>query len=546
MPKLLTLAALIALWSGPVDLQAAPAETVRVAGIVAKWIRGDKEANYRRVEPLIRQAASNGAQIVCTTECFLDGYAIADKSIPLETYRALGESIPGGVYLKKLSALAAELKIHLIAGMTEADGESRYNTAVFIGPTGKLLGKYRKQKLGHETVRNTAGSDSPVFDTPFGRVGLLICADRTDENLVRRLRLHGAELLICPSGGMFGPKTNDPILQARSRENRTPIVFVHPAEFLVTGADGAVLSQQLLGDALLVSRDEIGGQKDSQSVVYFDLPRPAKRVFKVASVQMRSGRDLDDNVRKTIGYLEACAKKGAEVAVFPECALTSYTIDVIRSTTEQQIEEAIQAIARACGEHKIGTVLGTPTREDGKLLNSAIIINPQGKIIERYHKVQLAEDWPVGGDHLSIFYLNGVPCSVIVCHDERYPELVRLPVLAGARVIFYTSHESGLRYEEKIDPYRAQIQARAAENNVFIAQANAPANTDLTGSHGHSRLIAPDGNILQEASILKEDILIGSFDLSQATARNARQSVTRGPFGKWYEEGVKQVKIIPE
>lgn len=45
--------------------------TVRVAGIVLRWLRGDKEANYRRVEPLIREAAAYGAQIVCTTECFL-------------------------------------------------------------------------------------------------------------------------------------------------------------------------------------------------------------------------------------------------------------------------------------------------------------------------------------------------------------------------------------------------------------------------------------------------------------------------------------------
>ena len=62
-----------------------PSGTVRVAGIVLKWIRGDKEANWRRAEPMIREAAANGARIVVTTECFLDGYAIADKSIPIET-----------------------------------------------------------------------------------------------------------------------------------------------------------------------------------------------------------------------------------------------------------------------------------------------------------------------------------------------------------------------------------------------------------------------------------------------------------------------------
>ena len=117
-----------------------------------------------------------GAQLVVTTECFLDGYAIADKSIPLEVYRSLGERIPAGDYFERLAKLAAELKIHLIAGMVEADGDTRYNTAVYIGPEGTLLGKYRKQKLGHETVgRNTPGEKSSVFSTPFGKMGVMIC-----------------------------------------------------------------------------------------------------------------------------------------------------------------------------------------------------------------------------------------------------------------------------------------------------------------------------------------------------------------------------------
>ncbi|MCI0464513.1 MAG: carbon-nitrogen hydrolase family protein [Gemmataceae bacterium] len=247
-------------------------QTVRVAGIVLRWVRADKEANFRRIEPLIREAAAKGAKVVVTTECFLDGYAVADRTIPLADYRALGEPIPDGSYFKKLAALAAELKIYLIAGLTESDGAKRYNAVVLIGPDGKLLGKYRKQILGHETGRNTPGTDSSVFTTPFGKVGVMICADRTDPKLVGRFCAGGADFLICPSGGMFGPKRNDPIVQARSRENRTHILFVHPVEFLVTGPDGSVLQRELLGDNLLVTRDQIDGPQDRRRVCYFELP----------------------------------------------------------------------------------------------------------------------------------------------------------------------------------------------------------------------------------------------------------------------------------
>jgi len=245
--------------------------TVRVAGIVLKWIRADKAANFRRVEPMIREAAGGGAKIVVTTECFLDGYAIADKSIPLETYRALGEPIPDGPFYRKLAALAGELKIHLVAGMMEADGQRRYNTAVLIGPDGNLVGKYRKQKLGHELVRNTPGDSSLVFPTPYGRVGILICADRTEKEIVGRFREAGSDFLICPSGGMFGPKTNDPIVQSRSKENQTYIIFVHPAEFLVTGPNGSIVDRTILGKVLLIPPEQVGTETDQNRVFYFDL-----------------------------------------------------------------------------------------------------------------------------------------------------------------------------------------------------------------------------------------------------------------------------------
>ncbi len=245
---------------------------VRVAGVVLKWLRADKEANYQRAAKMITDAARGGAQLVCTTECFLDGYAIKDKSIPLDQYRALGEPIPTGEYFRRLSELAGRLDIYLVAGMLEADGDHRYNTAVFIDPDGKLLGKYRKHKLEHELIRNTPGTETPVFRTPFGRVGIMICADRRDPDLVKRLSEGGPSFLICPSGGMFGPKTNDPIVQARSKENGIPIFFVHPAEFLVTDTRGEISARTILGDRLEISTSEVCGENDKNEVFYFELP----------------------------------------------------------------------------------------------------------------------------------------------------------------------------------------------------------------------------------------------------------------------------------
>ena len=279
-------------------------------------------------------------------------------------------------------------------------------------------------------------------------------------------------------------------------------------------------------------------------------PKGAKQPadqLRVAAVQMRSRRDLDANIRKIRKHLERCARDGVRVVVFPECALTGYFDDAyMRALSPETLVAAEQKVAEACQKFDIYAVLGTPHREQDKLFNSAVVISPQGKILARYNKIQLAESWPAAGKDLVVVPIDGIPTSIIICHDERYPELVRLPVLAGARVIFYLSHESGLSAESKITPYRAQIQARAVENTVYIAHANAPANPDATGSHGHSRLIAPDGNLLEEASVFGEDVLKATFVMNLATRRLARQSVDRGPLGDWWRAGAARVRVIGE
>lgn len=277
-------------------------------------------------------------------------------------------------------------------------------------------------------------------------------------------------------------------------------------------------------------------------------PAPPAKSFaqlRVAAVQMRSTRDFAKNIELTRQHIEQCAKRRIRVAVFPECNVTGYfDKPYMEAFTTEQLADAERQIADACRANKIYAIVGMPHRAGDKLYNSAIVIDPAGNILERYHKMQLAESWPVGGDHLSVFPIDGVPCSIIVCHDERYPELVRLPVLAGSRVVFYLSHESGIDQEKKLGPYRAQIQARAVENTVYIVQANAPANKDATGSHGQSRVIAPDGNILKEASMFDEEVVAATINPNIATGKMARMSISRGTLGDWWKEGVSRVRMI--
>lgn len=271
----------------------------------------------------------------------------------------------------------------------------------------------------------------------------------------------------------------------------------------------------------------------------------AKPVIKVSAVQMRSVPDLSKNIEKMTKYLERLSAQGVRIAVFPECALTSYDDAVIKSFSQAKLTSSLDALAAVCKKNKIAAIVGTPTfppTNTGKLWNSAVVIDENGSIIERYHKIHLAEEWSQAGDHLALFDIAGTKATIIICHDERYPELVRIPVMAGARLIFYISAESGLSAESKLAPYRAQIQARAVENCVWVVHSNPPANADASGSHGQSRIIKPDGNLQAEASMFNEEVVTADLDIGRGDGLWAKNSLNADFLKAFWEAGLKTLE----
>jgi predicted amidohydrolase len=245
----------------------APAGHVRVAGIILRWVPGDREANMSRAEKLIRRAADKGARIICTPESFLDGYSVRDRALSREAFRALAEEVPGGRYFSRLQRISDECDVYLIVGLTEGAGDTVYNSAALIGPDGALLGMHRKNFLWYtETDQYTAGQGFPALVTEFGRIGMMICSERRQPEAVAKLAENGADLVFCLAGGGYGD-ASDAIVSQRSSEGHVPIVFVHPLEFLVTGRDGGVLTRSVLGDDL----DGQPGDGLAGEIRYYDL-----------------------------------------------------------------------------------------------------------------------------------------------------------------------------------------------------------------------------------------------------------------------------------
>ena len=130
------------------------------------------------------------------------------------------EPVPGPstAYFGKL---AKEHHIHIVAGLVERDGKTIYNTSALIGPDGGLIGKYRKVTLprGEIEAGITPGHEYPVFETSFGKVGMMICYDGFFPEVARALTIRGAEVIAWPVWGC-----NPLLARARACENHVYLV----------------------------------------------------------------------------------------------------------------------------------------------------------------------------------------------------------------------------------------------------------------------------------------------------------------------------------
>lgn len=183
------------------------ARIVRGALLQATYT-GDQETMIQKHEEYARQAARQGAQIMCFQELFYGPYFCQEQNAK---WYDLAEPIPDGPIARRMLKLAEETRMVLIVPMYEQDGVGiYYNTAAVIDADGAYLGKYRKTHLPHlsgfwEKYYFRPGNlGYPVFDTAVGKVGVYICYDRHFPEGARMLGLHGAEIVFIPSATSRG------------------------------------------------------------------------------------------------------------------------------------------------------------------------------------------------------------------------------------------------------------------------------------------------------------------------------------------------------
>lgn len=269
----------------------------------------------------------------------------------------------------------------------------------------------------------------------------------------------------------------------------------------------------------------------------------------VAACQILTFPDTKKSAEKVCAWLETAAQKQVDVVLFPEACLCGYTCDpeYWKTANPADFQAAEEKVIAAARRLNLAAVVGTAHWEDGKVRDSVLVIDKGGQVRGRYSKTFLAEKWPTPGHTLPVWTVAGVKSCFIICHDVRYPELVRLPAVAGAQICYFSSNESGLLEEHKLSAYHAMPVSRATENSIYLVMANAPADAknmySQSQSHGNSKIIHPDGNVLTEAGYFKETLVSAVIDLKPANRSIAKRAANEhGPVSNWLREGSKLVE----
>ena len=254
----------------------------------------------------------------------------------------------------------------------------------------------------------------------------------------------------------------------------------------------------------------------------------------VAVAQMRFRARLADNVDWISQTVEKAAAQGAGVVLFPECAVTGYNCD-FSALSKPQVEGALGTIGRSARQARCNVLVGSPTWAGRQRFNSLVVFNRQGREVFRYSKIHLTtvdKRYFAPGNCLANFRLDGIPCTAIICHERRYPELVRLPVMLGAQIVFHPNAGlDTLAVSKTKRGGRDGIAVRAFENAVYYLFANSVGpQGDKLWSAGDSKIVAPDLRVLALANNRDETVIQAELDLSHANRSYARQALKQPAF----------------
>jgi predicted amidohydrolase len=271
------------------------------------------------------------------------------------------------------------------------------------------------------------------------------------------------------------------------------------------------------------------------------------KTLQISCVQLHWAKTLERNLDRTLHYIGQAAEEGSRVVLFPETNLTGYYFPEVIKQEPGAVQAALERTCKAAKEAGLWVIAGTLKKTNDRYLNIAHVIDPSGRIVHEYAKIHMAgsdeQRYCRGGDKLSLFEIDGVLCTIVICRDGRHPELYRLPAMAGAKILFHPSCSS--------DEIEAVIWKRTSgraqqpvgpNSKIFHCVANTIGQSPdgKQSSSGMSFIREPSGMPLAEAGWYQEEMITATLDLERADRSYVLDSLKDPPFLRGHWEKILQ------
>ncbi len=209
--------------------------------------------------------------------------------------------------------------------------------------------------------------------------------------------------------------------------------------------------------------------------------------------------DVDSNLKKAKQRIRRLAGQGVRMIVLPEMWSTGFANQELGrlSETTPGILDEISRLAKETNTIIIGSL---PEKVEGKIFNTAYLVDEKGGISGTYQKIHLfsltgEDQWFHGGQRGVVCPTSVGPVGLLICYDLRFPELCRSLTLKGAKIIVVMAQWPDSRAAH----WKTLLAARAIENQVFVLAANRCGKDHDLSYAGHSRIISPYGEVLARA-----------------------------------------------
>ncbi|MBF7016637.1 carbon-nitrogen family hydrolase [Staphylococcus durrellii] len=228
--------------------------------------------------------------------------------------------------------------------------------------------------------------------------------------------------------------------------------------------------------------------------------------------------DVTYNEQNIKSWFNKHMQQNTDVVVLPEMWNNGYALSQLDILADTNLNRSYEFIKKLALQYNVDIVAGSVSnKRNGQVYNTAFTVLKDGTLVNVYDKVHLVPmlnepAYLAPGEAVPEPYKlsNGVQSTQIICYDLRFPELLRYPAAEGCEIAFYVAQWPQARLKH----WQSLIQARAIENDMYVVGCNACGDDGNTQYAGHSMVVNPNGEILEEVSGTEKCITL-SLDLDK-------------------------------